>query len=178
MSNHLFDQIKARMPGSECRFITLEDGRSITYGAVMAGSAQLAHVLTVIGVKPGDRVAVQVEKSAEAILLYLACLRAGAIFLPLNTAYTTAELAYFLGDAKPSLVICDPARREAIAGIAGDACLETLDASGAGSLMQSAAGQSAVFTYSFFSVKQKLLILCLLFELKLHLLHLNLLSFL
>ena len=145
MSNHLFDQIVARMPGSECSFITLNDGRNVTYGAVMTGSAQLAHVLTAAGVKPGDRVAVQVEKSAEAIQLYLACLRAGAVFLPLNTAYTTAELAYFLGDAKPSLVICDPARREAIAAIAGDACLETLDAAGQGSLMHRAAGQATAF---------------------------------
>ncbi len=60
--------------------------------------------------RPGDRVAVQVEKSPEAIFLYLACLRAGAVFLPLNTAYTLAELGYFFGDAEPRLVVCDPAQ--------------------------------------------------------------------
>ena len=65
------------------------------------------------GVAPGDRVAVQVEKSPEAMLLYLACLRAGAVYLPLNTAYTPAEIDYFLGDAEPRVVVCDPAQQDA-----------------------------------------------------------------
>ncbi len=62
------------------------------------------------GVEPGDRVAVQVEKTVENFLLYLAVLRAGAVYLPLNTAYTLAELDYFIGDAEPKLVVCDPAK--------------------------------------------------------------------
>ena len=70
------------------------------------------------GVKPGDRVAAQVEKSPTALVLYLATLRAGAVFLPLNTAYTMAELDYFIGDAEPALVVCDPAKREGIAAVA------------------------------------------------------------
>ena len=60
--------------------------------------------------KPGDRVAVQIEKSVEALVLYLATVRAGAVYLPLNTAYTLHELEYFLGDAEPSLVVCDPSQ--------------------------------------------------------------------
>ena len=55
-------------------------------------------------VAPGDRVAVQVAKSVEAIALYLATVRAGAVFLPLNTAYTRSEVDYFLGDAEPTVV--------------------------------------------------------------------------
>ena len=57
--------------------------------------------------KPGDRVAAQVEKSTEALFLYLGCVRAGAVFLPLNTAYTPAEVEYFIGDAEPALVVGD-----------------------------------------------------------------------
>ncbi len=76
--------------------------------------AQIANVLVLSGVEPGDRVAVQVEKTVENLLLYLAVLRAGAVYLPLNTAYTLAELDYFIGDAEPKLVVCDPAKREGL----------------------------------------------------------------
>ena len=108
MSNHLFDAFRARMPAPGRLLMETDDGRSLTYGDMLARSAQLAHALLQLGVEPGDRVAVQVEKSPEAVLLYLACLRAGAVFLPLNTAYTLAELGYFFGDAEPRLVVCDP----------------------------------------------------------------------
>ena len=65
-------------------------------------SGRLANTLLELGVRPGDRVAAQVEKSPEALMLYLGGLRAGAVYLPLNTAYTPAELEYFLGDAEPT----------------------------------------------------------------------------
>jgi malonyl-CoA/methylmalonyl-CoA synthetase len=146
MSNHLFDLIRARSGAPAKTFIERDDGRIVTYGDVFAGSARLAHALALSGVEPGDRVAVQVEKSAEAILLYLACVRAGAIFLPLNTAYTTAELDYFIGDAEPKLVVCDPSKQDAIAGIARGVAVLTLDARGAGSLMDKSAPHSAEFT--------------------------------
>jgi malonyl-CoA/methylmalonyl-CoA synthetase len=97
----------------------------------------MAGALAALGVVPGDRVAAQIEKSPEGLMLYLGAIRAGAVFLPLNTAYTTAELDYFLRDAEPRVVVCDPARREAIAAIAGDsgvAAVETLGADGRGSL--------------------------------------------
>ena len=74
-------------------------------------SARFAHALRALGVRAGDRVAVQVEKSPEAVLLYLATLRLGAVYLPLNTAYTAAELEYFLGDAGPALFVCTPERQ-------------------------------------------------------------------
>ncbi len=145
MSNHLFDAIQAAMPDAAHAFMETGDGRIVSYNDVVIGSARMGHVLVALGVVPGDRVAVQVEKSPEAILLYFACLRVGAIFLPLNTAYTTAELDYFIGDAEPRLIICDPAKREALSGIARGAAIETLDAKGQGSLTHKAAQASSTF---------------------------------
>jgi malonyl-CoA/methylmalonyl-CoA synthetase len=104
-------------------------------------TGQIANVLVLSGVEPGDRVAVQVEKTVENLLLYLAVLRAGAVYLPLNTAYTLAELDYFIGDAEPKLVVCDPLKREGLTEIArkrGVASVETLDAKGQGSLIDAA----------------------------------------
>jgi len=86
------------------------------------------------GVKPGDRVAVQVEKSPEALFLYLACLRLGAIYLPLNTDYTANELAYFAGDAEPSVFVCSDRAREKIAGFFPDDRILTLNEDGTGTL--------------------------------------------
>ena len=77
-------------------------------------TSQIANVLTDIGVEPGHRVAMQTEKTVEALALYLGCLRAGALFLPLNTAYTPAEMEYFIGNAEPTLVVCDPKSEAAL----------------------------------------------------------------
>src|SRR5207248_1137932 len=82
--------------------IETHDGAHISYGDLIARAGQMANVLVARGVKPGDRVAVQVEKSVANIVLYLATVRAGAVYLPLNTAYTLNELDYFIGDAEPS----------------------------------------------------------------------------
>jgi malonyl-CoA/methylmalonyl-CoA synthetase len=84
---------------------------------------------------------VQVEKSPTALLVYLACLRSGAVFLPLNTAYTDAEIGHVLGDAGPRIAVCDTRRRDAFAGIE----LLTADANGEGSLAESAAVQPGTF---------------------------------
>jgi malonyl-CoA/methylmalonyl-CoA synthetase len=144
MTSHLFSALRARMPDAGRTFIETAGGEVIRYGDLLRETARLAAALGRLGVEPGDRVAVQVEKSAEAILLYLATVRAGAIFLPLNTAYTLAELDYFLGDAEPKLVVSDPAKREGIAALAArhGGTVETLGADGRGSLMDKAAGVS------------------------------------
>ncbi|MFK4395672.1 malonyl-CoA/methylmalonyl-CoA synthetase [Bradyrhizobium elkanii] len=91
-------------------------------------------------VKPGDRVAAQTEKSVSALVLYLATVRAGGVYLPLNTAYTLNELEYFITDAEPALVVCDPSKQDGIKAIAAKvgAKVETLDASGKGSLTEAA----------------------------------------
>jgi malonyl-CoA/methylmalonyl-CoA synthetase len=89
-------------------------------------------------VKPGDRVIVQVDKSAEAVILYLACLRAGAIYIPLNTAYTPAEVEYFMGDAEPQLFVCQPDQLDALQPVAEKLkvpYVKTLGAEGQGSLL-------------------------------------------
>ncbi|MCI4661005.1 MAG: malonyl-CoA synthase [Neomegalonema sp.] len=110
------------------RFAELPDGRVYTYQDVLDVSARFANVLTSMGVVPGDRVAVQVPKSIEALMLYLGTVRAGAVFLPLNTAYTPAEVRYFLGNATPKVFVCDPASAQALAPVAAEAGarLETL----------------------------------------------------
>src|ERR1700730_2366949 len=117
------------------------DGQHISYGELVARAGQMANVLVNSGVKPGDRVAAQTEKSVPGLVLYLATVRAGAVYLPLNTAYTLNELEYFITDAEPSLVVCDPAKAEGIGAIAAKvgAKIETLDADGKGSLTDAAA---------------------------------------
>lgn len=128
--------------------IETQDGAHISYGELIARAGQMANVLVARGVKPGDRVAVQVEKSVANIVLYLATVRAGAVYLPLNTAYTLNELDYFIGDAEPSLVVCDPAKAEGLAPIAAKvkAKVETLGPDGKGSLTDAAETASSEFT--------------------------------
>ncbi|KGF70926.1 malonyl-CoA synthase [Hoeflea sp. BAL378] len=114
--NYLFDGLLGDKLGSSqnrnALFATLPgDGRRFTYGDVEDVSGRFANVLLGLGVRPGDRVAVQVPKSIEAIMLYLAVVRAGAVFLPLNTGYTPAEIEYFLGNATPRIFVCDPGKR-------------------------------------------------------------------
>src|SRR5690349_378303 len=108
MSSSLFSVFRAAVPGRERDFIRTSSGRTLSYGDMLDVSARMANTLVALGVAPGDRVAVQVEKSPEAILLYLACVRAGAVYLPLNTAYTLAELEYFISDAEPTLFVTAP----------------------------------------------------------------------
>ncbi|MET4278160.1 MULTISPECIES: malonyl-CoA synthase [unclassified Bradyrhizobium] len=128
--------------------IETHDGERISYGDLIARAGQTANVLVARGVKPGDRVAVQVEKSVANIVLYLATVRAGAVYLPLNTAYTLNELDYFIGDAEPSLVVCDPAKAEGLAPIAAKvkATIGTLGPDGKGSLSEAADKASSEFT--------------------------------
>jgi len=123
------------------------DGTRISYGDLIALSGRVANVIVSRGVKPGDRVAAQTEKSVEALVLYLATVRAGAVYLPLNTAYTLNELDYFIGDAEPALIVCDPSKAEGIKALAAkvNAKVETLDTEGKGSLTDAAAKASADF---------------------------------
>lgn len=147
MSGNLFDLIRSRIPSSDKTLIETADGAAISYGDMLARSARLAGALAAFGVTPGDRIAAQVEKSPENLMLFLATMRVGAVYLPLNTAYTAAELDYFIGDAEPTLVVCDPAKRAGLAAVAAarNAVLATLDATGRGSLMEAAAGQPEAF---------------------------------
>lgn len=148
MTANLFDLVRRHIPSPRKTLLEMPSGRRITYADMLDISGRLANVLVSDGVAPGDRVAVQVEKSPENLLLYLATQRAGAAYLPLNTAYTLAELDYFIGDAEPKVVVCDPVKREGLAAIArkhGVSAVETLDAAGRGSLMDAAAHAAVGF---------------------------------
>ena len=118
-----------------------EQDRSYHYSDIGQRSAQLARFLTDLGASPGDRVSVQVEKTPESLCLYLACLRAGLVFHPLNMGYKSGELEYFLGNAQPTVVICDGRNEDTIRPIvhaAGIDHLLTLNADGGGTLADNA----------------------------------------
>jgi malonyl-CoA/methylmalonyl-CoA synthetase len=141
MNNHFFDKIRQSAPPADTLFLTTETGVGLTYGGLMARSAQFANALAGLGVKKGDRVAVQTQKAVDCLMLYLACLRAGALYLPLNTAYTPAEISYFTSDAEPRLLVCDPASHDSLLATLGamiDMRIESLDPDGGGSLQKRA----------------------------------------
>jgi malonyl-CoA/methylmalonyl-CoA synthetase len=118
-------------------FIRTPEGRELTYGALGVESARFAAALIARGVNPGDRVLVQADKSVDVVLLYGACLRVGAVFVPVNVANTHHEVAHFLGDAEPRIAVVRPSERAAIEPLAeraGVAHVETLGANGEGSL--------------------------------------------
>ena len=145
MPNPLFDTLFAPLATREGAFLLTGDGSTITVPDVLATIARLAHVLRETGVAPGDRVAAQVPKTPEALALYGAAVAVGAVFLPLNTSYTGAEIDYFISDARPSLFVCDPNAEAALAPIAArhGATLLTLGADGRGTLTDRAAAATA-----------------------------------
>ena len=149
MPDNIYSLFARHFPADTGRlFLETGDGRRYSYSDLEAESARHAALLRGLGLQPGERVAVQVEKSPQVLFLYLGCLRAGLVYLPLNTAYTESELAYFLEDATPSLLVCDPARLEraqALAQTGGVTHVLTLDTRGKGTLSEAAARQSADF---------------------------------
>ena len=141
MANLLYDGLFGRHLGQETVFLQLQDGTTFTHGKFLQQAAQYAHVLSDFGLRPGDRVAVQIEKSPHSLAIYAACVQSGLVFLPLNTAYTARELSYFMEDSGARVIICDPKSEESLAMIAQStgARLETMDAAGQGSFAQKAA---------------------------------------
>jgi len=148
MNANLFSRLFDGLDDPNRLAIETVGGQRISYGELISRAGQMANVLVSRGVKPGDRVAAQTEKSVPGLVLYLAAVRAGAVYLPLNTAYTLNELEYFIGDAEPSLVVCDPSKADGIGAIAAKvgAEIETLGADGRGSLTEAAAKASPAFT--------------------------------
>ena len=150
MNQNLYSLLSAhfpRNPAAPC--MILPDGRVWTYGDIERASGRMANLIVALGLKPGDRVAGQVEKTPEALVLYLAALRAGMVFLPLNPAYQRHELEYFLHDAQPGLFVCRPQMR----GLAAELALSAgvphvleLDDEGRGSLIVAAAPQPDGFS--------------------------------
>ena len=149
MTENLYELFESRFPANrDAPLLVLEDGSDVSYGAAEQGAARYAALLAGLGLAPGDRVAVQVEKSPEALLLYLGCLRAGLVYLPLNSAYQEGEIAYFLENAEPRAVVAQPrslpwlvplAERLGIRNVFG------LDEHGRGSLVDAARSAPARF---------------------------------
>jgi malonyl-CoA/methylmalonyl-CoA synthetase len=136
MGNPLYRALVAPLAGRESVVLTDAAGQHVSGRALHGMAMRMAGALVGLGLRPGDRVAVQVAKTPQALALYLGALVAGVVFLPLNTAYTAAEVDYFVGDAEAALLVGDPAKTASLAGLAArHGCLwQTLDAVGRGSL--------------------------------------------
>jgi malonyl-CoA/methylmalonyl-CoA synthetase len=147
MPNTLYDALFAPLAGRLSTLLILPDGTTVTGDAFLRMVARIANALRASGVQPGDRVAVQVAKSPQALAVYGATVGLGAVFLPLNTAYMPDEVDYFLGNATPRVFLCDPAKAGALAPVAArhGAALLTLGGAGEGSLADLAAGQPDSF---------------------------------
>ena len=146
MTNMLYDALIAPHATNEAVFLTLDDGSRATYAEFVARVAQLANVLGDAGVKPGDRVVVQAPKLLDTVALYGAALQSGAIYLPLNTAYTKSELSYFIEDAAPALIVCDARDETNVSDAAQNKTpVLTLARDGNGTLSRKADGKSKSF---------------------------------
>ena len=148
MPNPLYDALFGQHAGRDTPFLHLPDGSTLSHAAFLDRAARLANALTALGLRTGDRVALQIDKSPDALALYAACVRAGLVFLPLNTAYTAAEVSYFVSNSGAKLLICDPVKADSLAPVAQEAgaALQSLDAAGGGTLAELASSQPTDFT--------------------------------
>jgi malonyl-CoA/methylmalonyl-CoA synthetase len=149
MNENLYALFESRFPADrQSPLLHLEGERTVTYAEIEAESARYAALLASLGVVPGDRVAVQVEKSPEALVLYLACLRGGFAYLPLNSGYLEAEVGYFLENARPAAIVAQPRALpwlEPLAARLGVGHVLTLDEQGGGTLVERSRGQAPRF---------------------------------
>lgn len=146
MPNPFYDALFAPLARRDSRLFILPDGSEMTGAAFHALIARAANALRANGVQPGDRVAVQIAKSPEALAIYAATVSIGAVFLPLNTAYTPPEVSYFLENATPRLFLCEPAKAASLAEVVSNTTLKTLDSHGGGSFGADLAASAPVFT--------------------------------
>ena len=146
MNANLFLALRQGFPQDlDSLVIETDQGQRYSWRDLDRASAMLANWLGSLDLPLGSRIAVQVDKSVEALMLYLATLRAGHVFLPLNPAYQSAELEYFIGDAEPAVVVCTPANFGWVSKLAfqkGSRYVMTLDDQRGGSLLQRAAHHS------------------------------------
>ncbi len=143
---NLFKALRASFPSNlDATAVETDNGLFYTWGDLDRATAKMANLLGSLELPPGSRVAVQVEKSVEALILYLATLRAGFVFLPLNTAYQSAEIEYFIGNAEPAVVVCTEKNFgwvSKIAFTAGTKHVFTLSENITGSLLERSANLS------------------------------------
>ncbi len=145
-SNPLYDALFAPLADRDSRLLIQADGSEVTGSAFHALIARAANALRAAGVQPGERVAVQIAKSPEALAIYAATVAIGAAFLPLNTAYTPPEVGYFLDNATPRLFLCEPAKAASTAEVARLSTLMTLDSKGGGSFGADMSAAASDFT--------------------------------
>jgi malonyl-CoA/methylmalonyl-CoA synthetase len=138
------EAVCSRLAGNT--LLLTDDNRSYSRADALRESGRIANLLAASGSRRGDRVVVQVEKSPASLFLYLACLRAGLVYVPLNAAYQRGELAHFIADAEPAIIVCRPASMEMMSGLSGGkANVLSLDEEGGGSLSLQAARQPEQF---------------------------------
>jgi malonyl-CoA/methylmalonyl-CoA synthetase len=145
MNANLYALIERHFPsGPEEPCVIVPGGPVVHYGELAATSARIANALVAAGCRPGDRIAVQTDKHWQVLPLYLAALRAGLVYLPLNTGYQKGELDFFFGDAEPRVIVCSPERLGVVETVARGATVLTLDANG-GELMDRAQREADTF---------------------------------
>ena len=147
MSNPLYDTLFGANQGRDAPFLFLPDGSVLSYKDFLSMAARYANTFAGLGLEPGDRVAVQVGKSPEALAVYAACAQAGLVFLPLNTAYTVSEIDYFITNSTASVFLCDGAGQDALQPMCQDAGTQlfTLNGDGSGTFADRAKTQSDSF---------------------------------
>ena len=145
MSNLLFDSLFQRHDGEAKPFLIFADGSKQSYNSFLRQTARFANTIRSLGLSAGDRLIVQIEKSAESLAVYAACVQSGVIFLPLNTAYTPSEVSYFIADSGAKLVIADKSFNLSLVAKRHGVILEYLDANGNGSFMDRAKKESDQF---------------------------------
>lgn len=147
MANPLYETLFGQHAGKDATFLTRADGTDLSYADFLDMAARYAAQFAALGLAPGDRVAVQVAKSPQALAVYAACVQAGHIFLPLNTAYTADEVRYFVENSGAKVVLCDAANADALGPIA-DTCgakLETMNEDGSGTFSAQAGQRDTSF---------------------------------
>ena len=147
MSNPLYDALFGIHADQSTPFLRLADGQVQTHAGFLSKAAQFANVISDSGLKPGDRLAAQVQKSPEALALYAACVQTGVVFLPLNTAYTSDEVSYFIEDSGAKLVVCDGRDIDEMQKISDrlGAQLHSLGGDATGTFIDAAAGKPETF---------------------------------
>lgn len=146
---NLFSHFDASLKKTDNKpILILDNGTTYDYEVIKGKSAQIASLLINLKVSPGERISIQIEKSPESLFLYLACLRAGLIYHPLNPGYTESELEFFISDAEPTVIICDPKNLSVFEKLAKKNNINhvfTLDQDGQGTLTKSSESEKKIF---------------------------------
>lgn len=148
MANILYDTLFGQHKGKTTPFLQMANGTIISHGKFLELASQYAHQFSELELQPGDRVAVQIAKSPQALAIYAACVQAGLVFLPLNTAYTSDEVSYFIENSGARVLLCDAKRVNTLELTAKSLgiILETMNADGTGSFASKAAEKPIDFT--------------------------------